>query len=348
LKRYKYVGKERDNETGLYYYGARYYADWIARFVSVDPLQHKYPHYTPYQYAGNKPVTFIDLDGMEEAKPKLLPVLNEEMPNYIPPADHTKYKKPIIHPVTGQSYPSRIKQASLGLLNVLAGLSIAVTGASIAATTSMTIAGAVGGVAMMISGLSQMAIGVTQIVDAVSSKEKHIPDVSGINEMAGALISEKTGNPIYQAAGGALDIVESVGFFKVGIIPVKTNYQKLKEVTPIKNINDKIIFTRNSLELGSDIITIGDNSLSLFDYLIYKSFETENKNGQTVITIDTHTQYHKISEGETLSSIAELYGVSVDEIVQMNNIKNPNLIYAGDELKVIDEKRITVTNIKDE
>ncbi|OFX59375.1 MAG: hypothetical protein A2W84_12505 [Bacteroidetes bacterium GWC2_40_13] len=29
LKRYKYVGKERDEETGLYYYGARYYAAWL-------------------------------------------------------------------------------------------------------------------------------------------------------------------------------------------------------------------------------------------------------------------------------------------------------------------------------
>ncbi len=66
LKRYKYVGKERDEESGLYYYGARYYAAWIARFVSVDPLQHKYPHYTPYQYAGNKPVSYVDLDGEEE------------------------------------------------------------------------------------------------------------------------------------------------------------------------------------------------------------------------------------------------------------------------------------------
>ena len=67
-KRYKYVGKERDEETGLYYYGARYYAGWLCRFVSVDPLQFKYPHYTPYQYAGNKPVSYIDLDGLEEAK----------------------------------------------------------------------------------------------------------------------------------------------------------------------------------------------------------------------------------------------------------------------------------------
>ena len=65
LKRYKYNGKERDEETGLYYYGMRYYAAWICRFVSVDPLQFEYPELTPYQYAGNKPITFIDLDGEE-------------------------------------------------------------------------------------------------------------------------------------------------------------------------------------------------------------------------------------------------------------------------------------------
>ena len=65
LKRYRYVGKERDDETGLYYYGARYYASWLARFVSVDPLKDDYPYYTSYQYAGNKPINNIDLDGLE-------------------------------------------------------------------------------------------------------------------------------------------------------------------------------------------------------------------------------------------------------------------------------------------
>ena len=68
LKKYKYCGKEKDEETGLYYYGMRYYADWLCRFVSVDPLQFEYPHYTPYQYAGNKPISYIDLDGAEEKK----------------------------------------------------------------------------------------------------------------------------------------------------------------------------------------------------------------------------------------------------------------------------------------
>ena len=63
LKRYKYVGKERDNETGLYYYGARYYADWIGRFVSVDAKAGKYLQLTPYHYTSNNPVTFLDFDG---------------------------------------------------------------------------------------------------------------------------------------------------------------------------------------------------------------------------------------------------------------------------------------------
>ena len=36
-KRYRYTGKERDAETGLYYYGSRYYIPWLARWSSCDP-----------------------------------------------------------------------------------------------------------------------------------------------------------------------------------------------------------------------------------------------------------------------------------------------------------------------
>ena len=37
MKRYRYTGKENDKETGFYYYGARYYAPWLARWTSCDP-----------------------------------------------------------------------------------------------------------------------------------------------------------------------------------------------------------------------------------------------------------------------------------------------------------------------
>ena len=66
-KRYRFCGKEKDDESGMYYYGARYYSPWLCRFISVDPLAAKYPFYTPYQYAGNQPINFIDLDGKEQA-----------------------------------------------------------------------------------------------------------------------------------------------------------------------------------------------------------------------------------------------------------------------------------------
>jgi RHS repeat-associated protein len=64
-KRYRYVGKEKDAESGLYYYGARYYSAWNCRFISIDPLAADYTYLTPYNYAGNRPIISIDIDGMQ-------------------------------------------------------------------------------------------------------------------------------------------------------------------------------------------------------------------------------------------------------------------------------------------
>lgn len=67
--RYGFNGKERDNLNGssaVYDYGFRIYESRIGRFLSVDPLTKKFPWYTPYQFAGNKPIWAIDLDGLEE------------------------------------------------------------------------------------------------------------------------------------------------------------------------------------------------------------------------------------------------------------------------------------------
>jgi RHS repeat-associated protein len=68
--RYNFNGKEKDDETygdgNLYDYGFRVYNPRICKFLSVDPLMASYPFYTPYQFAGNKPIIAIDLDGLEE------------------------------------------------------------------------------------------------------------------------------------------------------------------------------------------------------------------------------------------------------------------------------------------
>ncbi len=67
--RYGFNGKENDDETGLQDYGMRWYDNRRCQFISVDPLGRKYPWYTPFQFAGNKPISHIDLDGLEEASP---------------------------------------------------------------------------------------------------------------------------------------------------------------------------------------------------------------------------------------------------------------------------------------
>lgn len=64
-KRYRFTGKERDEESGLYYHGARYYAPWLGRWVSCDPVE----KVNLYVYCRNNPVGLFDLNGMDEGPP---------------------------------------------------------------------------------------------------------------------------------------------------------------------------------------------------------------------------------------------------------------------------------------
>ncbi len=61
---YKFNAKELDEETGLYYYGARYYNPRTSVWLSVDPLAEKYPNVSSYVYCHNNPVNMVDPDGM--------------------------------------------------------------------------------------------------------------------------------------------------------------------------------------------------------------------------------------------------------------------------------------------
>ena len=63
LPKYSFNAKELDEETGFYYYEARYYAPPV--FISRDPLFEKYPTFSPYAYCVNNPVKYIDPDGMD-------------------------------------------------------------------------------------------------------------------------------------------------------------------------------------------------------------------------------------------------------------------------------------------
>ena len=61
---YLFNAKELDEETGLYYYGARYLDPTHAAWLSVDPLFEKYVGMSPYNYCMGNPVGLVDVDGM--------------------------------------------------------------------------------------------------------------------------------------------------------------------------------------------------------------------------------------------------------------------------------------------
>ncbi len=62
-ERFKFTGKERDDETGYDFFGARYYASSLPLWLSVDPLADKYPHISPYAYCAWNPIKYVDPDG---------------------------------------------------------------------------------------------------------------------------------------------------------------------------------------------------------------------------------------------------------------------------------------------
>lgn len=64
-RRVKLNAKEFDEETGLYYYGARYYELRLGLWMSTDPKAEKFPKMSPYAFSNNNPISYVDIDGFE-------------------------------------------------------------------------------------------------------------------------------------------------------------------------------------------------------------------------------------------------------------------------------------------
>ena len=75
---YLFNAKELDEETGLYYYGARYLEPLLCGWLSVDKMWEDHKGVSPYNYCLSNPVKLIDPDGNDEEEPQIVPLYIEE------------------------------------------------------------------------------------------------------------------------------------------------------------------------------------------------------------------------------------------------------------------------------
>ena len=80
---YTFSAKERDSETGLSYFGSRYYSSDLSIWLNVDPMSDDYPNLSPYVYCNNNPLSLIDFYGEDFVD--FMNRLSEDPPH--PPTD---------------------------------------------------------------------------------------------------------------------------------------------------------------------------------------------------------------------------------------------------------------------
>jgi RHS repeat-associated protein len=94
VNRYKpFTGKERDEETGYSYFGARYMdADLLTCWLSVDPMADKYPSLSPYNYCAWNPIKLTDPNG-DSIDAKSMNEINKMFTNYEWEMNHCNSEK---------------------------------------------------------------------------------------------------------------------------------------------------------------------------------------------------------------------------------------------------------------
>jgi RHS repeat-associated protein len=90
LKRYRYTGKERDQENAFTYHGARYCAPWLGRWTSCDPSPRAQGE-SAYTYVNGNPISYTDPGGMDSSVPNITNIAIEEEEAATPSPDKALY-----------------------------------------------------------------------------------------------------------------------------------------------------------------------------------------------------------------------------------------------------------------
>jgi RHS repeat-associated protein len=171
-KRYRYTGKERDEETGLYYYGARYYAAWLGRWSSYDPVFSN-SRTNLYVYADCRPVILFDPNGRAPFTAPLLPPTAPGSPP-LPPAPGLPLRG-----LPGGGMGDGIPRGALRLVPAGQG-AVGSAGAGTAIVTGAAVVAAAGSVALLGATIHSAASGEPTPIDVADKfYGTHFGDIVG-------------------------------------------------------------------------------------------------------------------------------------------------------------------------
>jgi LysM domain len=288
------------------------------RFLSVDPLMKNYPWYTPYQFAGDKPIVALDLDGQEESFYNFVfPPLHPKTPAAIMSTEFQKSGAVFRDSKTGR-FLNGAFTTTTGIIGTVA--SAVYIGGSEGAGAAL------GGAVAMQFSLAQTAIGIAQIVNVFQGpRDKALDAASSLP----GLIAYESGSkysPYIDFLGGLVPSFTLSGEREAFASLGNFTRQGFGLVESVKSyINAPSI--RSALEMIDQLKSFTEVSIESFK--LHSEISGEIDLAQKL----DYTLSYTVKKGDNLSKISRIFGTSVDELAKQNGIKDPNHIKEGQAIK---------------
>jgi RHS repeat-associated protein len=150
--RFGFNNQEHEIELGDYYsFEYRVHDARLGRFLSVDPLAHKYPFYSPYQFCSNSPIMSIELEGLETSN-----IVNTTE-RWAEGTDGNENNIPKLDVLTIRPKPTKMQSFWKGFKSTLKVAAIVVVASAVIMATGGAAAAALAAAAPYLVGLGMVA-----------------------------------------------------------------------------------------------------------------------------------------------------------------------------------------------